>query len=275
MTVKSKKNIKHKIFRMVYPVFVFMFCLMLLPFDQLDFIKGTAYADSNDMVDYNLGLDEQDNTVTINNDIKKTLWRINITPAVEEKKQVQKDELQLLIEQVNSIELLLPQTTFEPDEVYEAVSSNEPEKTVPQKEDTQSNVNIDKSESKNYVLITEQTIKKLKKMAEKPEEVDNPYEIGNTLYLSNNIGEAAAFYQEALRRKKPDDLSASGDRAWLLFQTGNSLQTIDMLAASDFYKKLITEYPNSPWADYARVQSNVITWYINDKPDELLKENKR
>ena len=70
-------------------------------------------------------------------------------------------------------------------------------------------------------------------------------------------------------------MSSSDDRAWLLFQTGNCLQATDMQAAADIYKKLITEFPESSWADIARVQSNYITWYKNDKPDELLTEYKR
>ena len=274
--MKTEDNLKSPKFKMSQCFLVLAFCLMLLPFDLLTFISGKVSANSDNMVEYNLNSDSQDKTVIPNEDIQKTLWQTNIsTPVDEQKQQIQKDELKSLIEQLNSMELSLPEDDYEITDVDNVPALKEPEKTVPQKEPVKTQIQKEISNNTTFESITVQTIQKLKKMAEKPEEVDNPYEIGNTLYLSNNIGEAAEFYKEALRRKKPDDMSSSDDRAWLLYQTGNSLRTIDMLAAADYYAMLITEYPNSPWADIARVQTNVISWYTKDKPDELLKEYKR
>ena len=173
------------------------------------------------------------------------------------------------------MELSLPDTIFENENVTNDVPKTNTEKTIPIKEDVPSIPKNNKSNNMTYEFVTEKTLQKLMKMSENIEEVDNPYEIGNTLYLSNAIGQAATFYKESLRRSKPEDMSASEDRAWLLFQTANSLQTIDMLAAADIYGRLITEYPDSPWTGYARVQTNVINWYVSDKPDELLKQNKK
>lgn len=270
----GNNNSKHKKFNVINMFLVLAFCLMLLPFEQLSFIEGQAFADSNDLIDYGIGIDDENDTVTENSDIKETLWQMSITSAIDDKDKEQKDELQALIEQINSIELSLTEIN-ETENSVEAPSSTEPEKIVTQNEDTQPSIKNDNIGNNNLEVVTFETIQKIKKMAEKPDEVDNPYEIGNTLYLSNNIGEAAVFYQEALRRKKPEDMSSSDDRAWLLFQTGNSLRTIDMLAAADMYGKLITEYPDSAWAGYARVQRNVITWYLSDKPDDMLKQIKK
>ncbi len=275
MAKKSKNFSVSKKFHNSHSVYILAFCLMLLPLDQLTFINGSASADSDNMVDYNLNQDVQNSPVITYDDVQKSLWRTNITPAEEQQEQVQKDELKSLVEQINAMELTLPLQSVEPADINEAVSTDEIEKNILQNEKSkpaEKNYNTDNAGCES---ISEQTIQKLKKIAEIPQEVDNPYEIGNTLYLSNCVGEAAAFYREALRRTKPDDMSSSDDRAWLMFQTGNSLRSIDMLAAADVYKKIITEYPDSPWADYARVQSNVITWYTKDKPDELLNEYKR
>jgi hypothetical protein len=261
MKVENNNKLKHRKFNVVSLFFVFAFCLMLLPFEQLSFIEGQAFADSNDLIDYGIGINDENDTVTENSNIKETLWQMSITSAIDDKDKKQKDELQALIEQINSIELSLTEIN-EAENSDEASSSTIPEKTVTQNEDTQSKIENDKIVNNNLELVTWETIQKIKKMAEKPDEV-------------NNIGEAAAFYQEALRRKKPEDMSSSDDRAWLLFQTGNSLRTTDMLAAADMYGKLITEYPDSAWAGYARVQRNVITWYLSDKPDEMLKQIKK
>ncbi len=272
MNKENKNKINRKIFNIAGIIFVFAFCLMLLPFEQLSFIEGQAFADSNDMIDYTISLDDYKETPETKNDINKTLWQMSITPAIDEKDQKQKDELLSLIDQLNSIELSFTDVNYETESVNTSETITQPEQTLPKEDNTQSIYKNENTDKNILEYVTEQTIEKLKKLAEKPDEVDNPYEIGNTLYLSNNIGEAAVFYQEALKRKKPEDMSSSEDRAWLLFQTGNSLRTRDMLAAADIYGKLITEYPNSPWTDYARVQRNVITWYLSDKPDELLKQ---
>ncbi len=270
----ENNNSKHRRINIAGAFFVLAFCLMLLPFEQLFFIEGQAFADSNDLIDYGIGINDENDTVNENIGIKETLWQMSITSAIDDKDKKQKDELQALIDQINSIELSLAEIN-EAENSYETPSSTEPKITVTQNEDTQPAKKDDNISNNNLEMVTFETIQKIKKMAEKPDEVDNPYEIGNTLYLSNNIGEAAVFYQEALRRKKPEDMSSSDDRAWLLFQTGNSLRTIDMLAAADMYGKLITEYPDSAWAGYARVQRNVITWYLSDKPDDMLKQIKK
>ena len=52
MEVKIKNKSERKNIVFVQLVFVFAFCLMLLPLDQLSFLAGMAHADSNDMVDY-------------------------------------------------------------------------------------------------------------------------------------------------------------------------------------------------------------------------------
>ncbi len=255
--------------------FILAFCLMLLPFDLLSFINGSACANSDNLVDYNLNLDSQNNQPLPIDEIQKSLWRSNITPAQEQKEKTQKDELKSLIEQINAMNLSVPEQSLESPDIIETQIPTEPEKNISK---TTNNILKLKNNNENntaYEPVTEETIQKLKKMAENPQKINNPYEIGNTLYLSNCIGEASEFYQEALRRNKPDDMSLSEDRAWLLFQTANSLQTVDMVTAGDVYKKLITEFPDSPWAGIAKVQSNLITWYIKDKPDELLKEYQR
>jgi tetratricopeptide (TPR) repeat protein len=274
MAKKDKNKSMYQKYHISKRFLIFVFCLMLLPLNLLNFLSGTVSADSDNMVDYRLDNDAQNNTAITNEDIRTSLWQTNISPVEEQKQQVQKDELKSLIEQLNSIELSLPDQSNEVYEVNTIPASEEPEITAPKVDSSKQTIQNNNNSNTGFESITEQTILKLKKLSEKPEEVDNPYEIGNTLYLSNNVGEAAAFYKEALRRKKPDDMSSADDRAWLLFQTGNSLRTIDMIAAADYYAKLLTEYPNSPWADIARVQSGIISWYTKDKPDELLKEYK-
>lgn len=271
--MKLKNKLTYHNVYMKLRIFVFAFCLMVLPFDLLSFMSGSASANSNNMVKYNLEQEVQPSAIIGSEDARKSLWQENITPA-KEQQQVQKDVLQSLIEQINAMQLSLPSQAFEPSETAVNILRTEPEKSASQNENSEQAVRTANINTQ-YESISEPTIRKLRKLAEKPEEIDNPYAIGNTLFLSNYVGEAASFYQEALRRNKPDDMTSSEDRAWLLFQTANSLQNVDMAAAADEYQKLITGFPNSPWADIARVQSNLIRWYTEDKPQELLTEYKR
>jgi tetratricopeptide (TPR) repeat protein len=275
MTGKIMKYSKIKNGNVLHYSFILAFCLMLLPFDLLSFINGSASANSDNMVEYNLKQQDQKSPVVSPDDIQKSLWRSNITPAQEQKEKAQKEELKSLIEQINAMNLSVSEQAGESPDVNEFQTSNEPEKNISQAVSDVQKVKNTNDNNTLYKPITEKTIQKLKKMAENPQKIDNPYEIGNTLYLSNCVGEAAAFYKEALRRNKPEDISSSEDRAWLLFQTANSLQSVNKSAADDIYKKLVTEFPDSPWAGIARVQSNLITWYIKDQPDELLKEYQR
>ncbi len=66
----------------------------------------------------------------------------------------------------------------------------------------------------------------------------------------------------------------SRDRAWILFQIGNCLRKDDLPAAAKMYQQLLTEYPNSPWVDLAKAQSNLIAWYLKDEPVKLIAEVK-
>ena len=83
------------------------------------------------------------------------------------------------------------------------------------------------------------------------------------------------LYQEALKRQAPNDPTVSRDRAWILFQTGNCLRNNDMPAAAKIYRRLLTEYPTSPWADLASARGKLIDWYLKDEPEKLVVETVR
>ena len=131
MTEKSNNISKHKAFSMIFLILVFAICLMLLPFDQLSFISGKAFADSNDMIDYSIGMEEQnDNITTDNNEVKTPLWQINVIPALDEKEDLQRNELKSLIEQINSIDLALPQMDYGQEGTNNSVPTDKTEKNV-------------------------------------------------------------------------------------------------------------------------------------------------
>ena len=120
--------------------------------------------------------------------------------------------------------------------------------------------------------ITDQTWQILKNLSQRPDELENPFELGEVLFLSGNLAQAAVFYQEALKRISADDISSVQERAWILFQIGNCLRHDDMSTAAKMYGQLITQYPNSPWTEMAEAQVKLIDWQQKDKPLELIAE---
>jgi len=73
----------------------------------------------------------------------------------------------------------------------------------------------------------------------------------------------------------PNDVSLSGDRAWVLFQLGNCLQNHKPTTAMEIYRKVLVEYPDSPWTDLAKARRGVIEWRLKEKPHGWIREPER
>jgi tetratricopeptide (TPR) repeat protein len=114
---------------------------------------------------------------------------------------------------------------------------------------------------------TQSTLEGLQKNAGR---VRDPLDVAELLFLSGRPTEAAAFYEEALRRTSAGDTGAAADRAWILFQLGNCLRETDATKAQDAYMKLIAQYPDSPWTEMARASGRLLTWYQSTRPDQLV-----
>lgn len=122
--------------------------------------------------------------------------------------------------------------------------------------------------------VTGETLKILKDLLPHPEKLDRPLELGEVLFSCGNLTDAAVFYQEALKRADPNDVNASGDRAWILFQIGNCLRNSDRPIASKMYGQLLSEYPQSPWTYMAQAEGKLIEWYLKDDPRALIGADK-
>lgn len=252
-------------------------CLTLLPFHLLTSLTQIAYAKSATEVSQKLPQSSFSFPKDPNNSRVRQLWRAKISIANGKEDQESKDRLRRTIEQIRSVNLS-PQKHI-PEPVIGPVQMQVPE--VPEPNETPSRTIVPEKEDKKEIesklpdeMITGRTLQILKNLSERPEELENPFELGEVLFLSGNFGEAAAFYQEALKRKHADDVSSVEDRAWILFQIGNCLRHYDMPTATKTYGQLITEYPNSPWTDLAEAQAKLIDWQQRDEPHKLIAERK-
>jgi tetratricopeptide (TPR) repeat protein len=207
-----------------------------------------------------------------NNNFRQQLWRAELSVAKDEKDKETKNELKRIIEQIRSIKFEPEKEFFEPIIVPEAVLIDEPNEAV---SGTKEQEKKEIEPKLPYEPITDQTLQLLKSLSQHLDNLRNSFELGETLFLSGNLKEAAIFYREALKHKGPDDVGSVRDRHWILFQIGNCLRNDDPPSAKKMYGQLIIEYPNSPWKELAEARSKLLDWYLTDKPRELIAEHKR
>lgn len=255
---------------MSFKLYFYIVCFTFLSFRLLTSLIGVAYANSAAGDGRELSQSSVITSRDPNNIHRLELRRADISIAKGQIDTKSMDQLKRIIEQIRSVEFKPQKHAPEPVIVPEKPPAIEPKEPVP-------DVPVQKEKAKQeakpklpYEPITDETLQMLINLAQDPEKLDNPLELGEILFVSGNVKEASTFYSEALKRKDPNDVSMSWDRAWILFQIGNCLRNEDMPAAAKMYRQLLTEYPNSPWADLATAQSNLIAWYLKDEPVKLM-----
>lgn len=202
------------------------------------------------------------------------LWQARIANPKYRQVNKDKNDLQQIIEQINSIAFKAQSQTIKPLIVTEPIQKAEPNKIAPEAENLQEiepNTIEPEVPDKN---ITEQTLRIFKKLSQNLGQLQQPFELAEILFASNCLKEAASCYRQALSRVTAKTSDQAADKAWILFQIGNCLRTIDPLQAMQMYKQLIYEYPESPWVDLAKTKNKLINWYLTDKPNTLINERK-
>ncbi len=199
------------------------------------------------------------------------MWRAELSIAKDEKDKGAKNELKQIIEQIRSIKFGPKKEIFEPIIIPKVVLIDEPNEAVSETKEQEKNQIEPKLP---YEPITDQTLQILKNLSKHLDNLRNSFELGETLFLSGNLKEAAIFYREALKRKSPDDVGSARDRAWILFQIGNCLRNDDPPSAKKMYGQVIIEHPNSPWKELAEARSKLLDWYRKDEPHKLITEHK-
>jgi tetratricopeptide (TPR) repeat protein len=222
-------------------------------------------------------LSSSDVSKDLNSKVRRRLLRAEIDVITSTKDKATKEELQRIIKQIRSITFQANKRSLEPEpvEAPKAVPISEPNEmisdTAEQKE--QEEKEEQKIENKlPYQPVTDETLQTLVKLSLHPEGLDNPFELGETLFLSGNLKEAVVFYREALRRIGSDDTRTNRDKAWILFQIGNCLWNDDPSTAMKVYGRLIAEHPNSPWKDFAEARSKILGWYQTEEPQKLIEK---
>ncbi len=191
-----------------------------------------------------------------------------------EKNEITKNELSRMIEKIRSVSFELKKEALEPVIVPDEMPADKPNEVVLEDK------NVEELQKKQIEpgppngMITGRTLQIIKKLSQNPGNMNNPFELAETLFLSGYQKEAAIFYREALKPKSPDGTPSAPDRAWILFQIGNCLRNHDRPEAIKMYAQLITEYPNSPWKELAQARRTLLSWYMKEEPHKLINERK-
>ena len=210
---------------------------------------------------------------SINTQHGRQLWRAGISIYQGKEDNKSKEELRRLIELIRSIEFKPQKKSPEPVITIEPVETKVEPNEIPFEADAKEEPNKTTIEPKlTSEPITNRTLQMLLKSAQDPNQLVNPFGLGETLYFSGYLKEAAVFYQEALNRMGTENNQEGPNRAWTLFQLANCLRESDLPAAKKVYVQLITDYPGSLWVDSAKARVKVIDWFLKDKPQTLIAE---
>jgi tetratricopeptide (TPR) repeat protein len=217
--------------------------------------------------------DGNDTSMEINDILARRLWQNRISaPDPDEDAEI-RSALRSLIQQVQSM-------TFEDSATTPTFSAPLESPVEPQRPTvgTAPSVGTEPSQplpaptsaTEPPASLPADTLKQLEGLMQNPDQISNPLEMAELLFLSGRVAEAALFYEKALAQMPASDLTNSEDRAWVLFQLGNCLRETDMGKARETYMKLIAQHPNSPWTELAKAHGRLITWYQSARPNQLI-----
>jgi tetratricopeptide (TPR) repeat protein len=199
-----------------------------------------------------------------------------ITLPQAEQNPSSQDDIRRLVEQIRSVRFgpqhsYAGNRTIEPAQLFQpnpqATTLQQPAQPKPTVEVAALSVPAP------YQIIADDIMQTIQGLMQHPEDVHNPFEMAEVLFVCGRCKEAAVFYKHTLSTIDPNNPQSAEDRAWLLFQIGNCLRDDDPAAARDSYMKLIAQYPYSPWTEAAKIWGRLISWYQKTNPKRLISES--
>ncbi|MHC4644150.1 MAG: tetratricopeptide repeat protein [Planctomycetota bacterium] len=212
----------------------------------------------------------QENERSLTANLADQLWKARVALPTTDKGVQTNKSLWEIMAQVRSVQFKQEKTVFEPIVVAEPAKETEPNENILSSEAPKEPV-IDVIEPERPAAkITPGTLQILGELSRNPEKIEDPFRLAEILFLSRNVKEAAAFYREALNRIEVNDVWSADNRAWIQFQIGNCLRDDSPQQARAAYRQLIIEHPDSPWTEMAKAYEELIDWYQQDEPLNLI-----
>jgi hypothetical protein len=138
----------------------------------------------------------------------------------------------------------------------------QPRKTEPEVK-PKPEVAIPKPELKKASILDSGTLEELRNRL--PRSVADPIKLADALFQSGHRAEALVFYRGALPKA-----TRTEDRCWLMYQMGICLSKTQPEEAKNWFRQLMTEYPNSHWNRLAEIQFELVDWLMRNQPRQFL-----
>jgi len=219
---------------------------------------------------------------TSSGQLERQLRNDRISPPNPPQRDNKSDELRQLIEQIRSVKIGSASTNpvephQPPQQPVETASptAHEPAAPAVAAEPAIQEATAELHTEATAGVISEQTLQKVAEQLKDANNIANPLELAEILFKSGRTALAGLCYKKALASIGADDPNLAGERAWILFQIGNCLRDEDPNTAKESYAELIRTYPQSPWAQPAKVRHGLLEWYQADKPGELIRQFNR
>jgi len=209
------------------------------------------------------------NFVAKDSTVSNKLASARITPPVSEKDSASKSELRNLINQLNSVEIKSSPESKSLQNNFNETSKKESYESSAMNNNDFTENGFDKTKQQGNLKA--ETIKLIKDLIDNPESFNSFFELGEIMFDSNRLSDASVFYKRALNSADKDDKE---NRAWITFQLANCLRNTDYSKAIEYYKMLIAEFPHCEWSDFAKDQIKLLSWYLNDDPQGLIKKSR-
>lgn len=208
--------------------------------------------------------------------LQKQFIQNDIVSLQTEETTANKSQLQMIVDEMQRLQM--PPLDGIATDDNETVAANDPAVETQSQLDSAPPANIAATEAqpKDTGGVSRQMFDKL---LENPEKIVDPLSAAQVLFVNNEMADAAKFYKIALQRTDSTDGTESANstddastRQWILFQIGNCLRKDDPDEAYKYYQQLIEEYPSSGWNAAALACQQVITWYKQTQPSNILEQ---
>jgi tetratricopeptide (TPR) repeat protein len=209
---------------------------------------------------------------------KKSLIKTNIASVTPEEKEDNKQKLNNLIKQINSINFVSKQqetkskstssrpTLEEATEISEPSESQEIADTADEKT---------REEKQQYSQkLSPEIIERIDEIINSSTQMAEPQLLAELLFSSGYYKRAAYFFEMAVGQDEESSKLTDTDKAWMLNQQAVCLSNSDPEKALEIYKTLVSQYPNSHWAQLAYVRQNLLEWLQDQQPNELIEQCK-
>ncbi len=103
------------------------------------------------------------------------------------------------------------------------------------------------------------------------DQLANPIGLADALYKSGSKAQAYEVYDKILKHGGLSD----ADAGWVLYQLANCRAETNPAEARELLRRLISQYPDSPWSMLAENQQRVLEWLAQVRPKRTLGDAKK